>query len=336
MDKKQLGQFYTKQYTYIFDGINIIHNIDYIEPFTGAGDLIKYLNSNGIDKVEMFDIDPKYEGTIQQDTLKKVPDYVDKYIITNPPYLARNKNKDKSYYDLYDENDLYKCFIKSIKNNAKGGQIIIPLNFWSSIRKSDCNLRREFLKYYNITRLNIFEEQVFDDTSYTVCSFQFIRKDNEDYDEQIIDTYIYPKKENIKIKYNEDNGWIIGGELYKLSTNDKIIVRRLLEGEKSNTNIFLKAIDDGNDKGKIKLEHSDEPYYGESSSRSFATLHITPRISPKKQLLVIDKFNYMLNDYRDKYHSLFLTNYRETKESARKRISFDLVYLIVNNILSTM
>ena len=52
------------------------------------------------------------------------------------PYLARNKSKDKSLYDKYDVNDLYKCFIKNlIDDPPDGGIIIIPLNFMCSIRK---------------------------------------------------------------------------------------------------------------------------------------------------------------------------------------------------------
>ena len=39
-------------------------------------------------------------------------------------------------------------------------------------------------------------------------------------------------------------------------------------------------------------------------------------------------------NYRNKYNSLFLTNYRESKTNlARKRISFDLVYKIVEYVL---
>ena len=44
-------------------------------------------------------------------------------------------------------------------------------------------------------------------------------------------------------------------------------------------------------------------------------------------------FNEFLEAKREKYHSLFLTNYRESKDIARKRISFDLVYQIVEFIL---
>lgn len=36
---------------------------------------------------------------------------------------------------------------------------------------------------------------------------------------------------------------------------------------------------------------------------------------------------------REKYNSLFLTNYRESKKISRKRISFKLVYNICNYLL---
>ena len=48
---------------------------------------------------------------------------------------------------------------------------------------------------------------------------------------------------------------------------------------------------------------------------------------------LVTKFNKYLNGLRETYHSLFLTNYRESKDIARKRISFDLVYLVVGHIL---
>ena len=41
----------------------------------------------------------------------------------------------------------------------------------------------------------------------------------------------------------------------------------------------------------------------------------------------------ILEDYREKYHSLFLSNYRESKDICRKRISFDLVSTIVGYLL---
>jgi hypothetical protein len=37
-------------------------------------------------------------------------------------------------------------------------------------------LRKRFLEIYSINIINIFEEQVFDDTSYAVCSLFFEKK----------------------------------------------------------------------------------------------------------------------------------------------------------------
>ena len=49
-------------------------------------------------------------------------------------------------------NDLYKCFIINlISSKPLGGILIIPLNFWSSIRKSDIQLREQFLNNFDIT-----------------------------------------------------------------------------------------------------------------------------------------------------------------------------------------
>ena len=56
-------------------------------------------------------------------------------------------------------------------------------------------------------------------------------------------------------------------------------------------------------------------------------------IDENKQIELVEKFNKFLDERRKKYNSLFLTNYRESKDIARKRISFDLVYLIVGYLL---
>ena len=62
----------------------------------------------------MYDIEPKKDGIVKKDTLLNPPDYQGKFVITNPPYLARNKCADKTLFDKYQTNDLYKCFIKVI------------------------------------------------------------------------------------------------------------------------------------------------------------------------------------------------------------------------------
>lgn len=348
MGKKEHGQFYTTNYSYILQNLNIPNEIiDIIEPFAGNGDLKNYIEKYNIDNrfnIEYYDIEPKQDYIIQRDTLFNPPSYKNKFIITNPPYLARNKSKNKELFDKYNINDLYKCLIINLINDVcLGGILIIPLNFWSSIRKQDIKLRKDFLKNYNIILLNIFEERVFIDTSYTICAFQFELKSNEDTMINQLPINIYPSKNHLLINLNEKNNFIIGGEIYYLKSNIKYKITRLTKKNiiSKNTNLVVKCIDD-NKNNQIKLSYieDDNLLYIDNtpnlSSRTYATLVIEPEISIEQQKKLENKFNIFLNEYRNKYNSLFLTNYRESKDIARKRISFDLVYSIVLYLLNDL
>lgn len=345
LSKQRFGQFYTTNHEYILQGMKIPDNIiNIIEPFTGNGDLIAFIETeqhknNVIYKIECYDIEPKKNYIIGKDTIKNPPNYKDKYLITNPPYLARNKSKDKSLFDKYNVNDLYKCLIKEILINVcLGGILIIPLNFWSSIRLADIKLRKAFLEIYHIILLNIFEEQVFDDTTYTICSFQFELKKNYDINNQF-NTIVYPSKIIINTELNEKNNFMIGGDIYNLQLKNYYKITRLTSKnkQKSNTNILVKCIDD-NINSQIGLSFvEDNNIYIDNTpnltARTYATLIIEPKIEKDKQKQLIIKFNKYLTEHRKKYNSLFLTNYRESKDIARKRISFDLVYSITEYIL---
>ena len=332
--KSQLGQFFTTNSRYILQGMYIPFDINIIvEPFTGAGDLLKFIAENTLDAiVEEYDIDPKLSTTIRRNTLADPPNYAGKFVITNPPYLARNKSKDKTLFDKFGVNDLYKCFIKSLISKVDGGIIIVPLNFWSSIRAADIKLRAEFLDKYDIILLNIFEEQVFEDTSYTVCSFQFTIKSNN----SLFPAIIYPSGRKMNLLLNESNNFTIGGEIYKLPNCGKYKISRLIKGGTPNTNILVKCIDD-NANNKIKLS-IDKIYSDDTpnkTARTYATLIINPPIDTETQIKLVNDFNEFLEKQRIKYNSLFLTNYRESKSISRKRISFDLVYDIVKYLLES-
>ena len=335
-NKKTYGQYYTSHYKHILQNMIIPDVKTIIEPFAGNGDLLNFVENKDI-KIHCFDIDPKKENIKEQDTLLNPVDYKDTFVLTNPPYLARNKNRNKTIYNLYNENDLYKCFIRTLIDNPPiGGIIIIPLNFLSSIRKSDSKLRYDFMCIFHISLVNIFEERVFDDTSYTICSMQFIKR--EPANDFVIDAMIYPSKKNITLHFNERNNYTIGGDIYLLPNSTYTVERltRLNTGHVGITNILVKCIDNDS-KNKICLAFERKKYSDDSkklSARSYATLVINPPLSEEKQLILIDKFNKLLNDYREQYNSLFLSNYRESNTIARKRISFGLVYIMVSFCLN--
>lgn len=335
--KQELGQFYTTNYNYILQNLSIPDNIVHIvEPFVGEGDLLKFIPKDKDYQVQFYDIEPKIPGTIQQDTLVHPPCYKDKFVITNPPYLARNKSPHKAVFDKYKTNDLYKCFLKElIKNPCQGGIVIVPLNFWCSRREQDFQLRKEFLHVYTISHLNIFEETVFNDTDYSVCSFQFVMCPlGHTLQQHNMTITIFPEKKQMDVVLHPDHFYMVGGEIFHLPRSHDFQVARLtrFNQEKPSTNILVKCIDD--DKPiHLAMVSNDEIYRDDTpnlSARSYATLVIDPPISFSQQQHLTEQFNQFLTEYRKKYNSLFLTSYREHK---RKRISFDLVYHIVGHLL---
>lgn len=343
--KSKFGQFFTTRSTYILQGMYIPTEVKtVVEPFTGNGDLVNFIRIFPYKRIECYDIDPKTDDTVQRDTIKNPPSYKNKFVVTNPPYLARNKSKDKSIYDLYKCNDLYKCFLGTLINSdgCKGGIIIIPLNFLSSIRKADAVLRKEFLNVFDIVKVNIFEERVFDDTSYAVCSIMFNASDKGAQKSVSFDATIFPSERKIKLTMNKDNNYTIGGEIYKLRGKTYKVSRATSKTDNSNiSNILLKCIDDSNTKRLGLSVVSDDivdKYIDRTpklTARSYASINITPPLDIKEQKKLVKRFNDFVDENREKYNSLFLTQYRDSNTIARKRVSFKLAFDICGYLLES-
>jgi hypothetical protein len=345
--KKRLGKFYTENYEHIMQGFELpsLHETHFIEPFVGKGHLLEFLKSYYQTElanlhISFYDLESHVEGTQVRDSIQNPPDYTNAFVITNPPFLALNKTREKDPFHMYGVNDLYKCFLKTIiHRDCVGGLLIIPINFWSSIRKNDILLRKMFLEKYKVKKMNLFEERVFHDTSFMVTSFLFERRQEGD-DNFSIPTTIYPSKKEVSFEVSEFTYWMIGGDLYHLPQNEKISVTRVYEKENGewenpNTRLYLHALDDGIEK-RIHLEFvtDREMYIGKESDRSYCSLSIHPPLQDEMQRLLADRFNRYLEKKRTEYHSMFLTNYRESREFARKRISFQLAYEIINYLIS--
>lgn len=99
-----------------------------------------------------------------------------KWVITNPPFLAKNKATDKKYFLNNKYDDLYKISLSSIIG-CEGGIIIVPLNFLTDEDSQD--IRIDFLSTYCIDRVNVFTIPVFKTTSYSVCAFAFHKEKNK-------------------------------------------------------------------------------------------------------------------------------------------------------------
>ena len=182
-----------------------------------------------------------------------------------------------------------------------------------------------------VVHLNIFEEPVFTDTNYSVCAFQFQKRQEENIPIQVS---IYPLEKHFSVDLSETNHFLIGGDIYNLERTHTYTITRLTlhNKDKSHTHILLKCIDDEN---PISMRIVKDVYVDNTpntSARSYATLVIEPPISCEQEMLLVEQFNSLLSNYRNEFHSLFLSNYRENH---RKRMSFELAYHIVGHLMET-
>jgi hypothetical protein len=101
--------------------------------------------------------------------------------------------------------------------------------------------------------------------------------------------------------------------------------------------MILNALDSGKQNGRISLTYKrDYVYQAKESSRTFATMIVSRELSEDEQIKVCQMFNDFLEEKRKKYYSLFLPQYRESKEYARKRIPFELAYRIIASMIQSL
>jgi hypothetical protein len=365
--KKQLGQFFTKNSDHILWGFEeFIKNKEVVDPFAGRGDLIEWSIKNKCKKAIGFDYDKNYvngKNVFYNDSINFPKKY--NFICTNPPYLHKNKadfkTKEKFFSGINSQfEDLYQISISSLLG-CKEGILILPLNFLCA--ENAAKIRKLFFSKFEIFRMNVFLEQVFEDTTYNVISFCFKEKDNNSVKNEFSAT-IFPQKEKISLILEKKYNWQCGGEFInaiKNTKNDLGIFRLTKDYLKSgrhevkmafqNINdrqsisldeeskgltakniIFLRAIDSKNGK-KIQLEdirdYGVSGLIGKESSRNMAHLIFRKDVSIKEQIELMDRFNKELNSRRNQYFSFFLTNFRDNN---RKRISFEMAYRFLNYI----
>jgi len=359
--KQQLGQFYTKNTGYILRRFNsFIKNKNVTDPFAGAGDLLKWAKANGANSVIGYDIDKTKmdrKFIFYKDSFKKPGKY--EFVLTNPPYLYQNKIKKKSLFLNNKHSDLYQISLEKIMNSEEG-IVIVPINFLSA--ENSKYIRELFLAKFEIKKANYFSEQVFDDTTYNVLAFYYKKKKTAS-DKMIFDFAIYPQKKYSKIVLCQKYNWQIGGEfLAEVKTfSNRLRIRRLEEKHLQTGNhiikiaynhldeirkfkvnrkslskirkniVVLKAIDSGSENGRICLDdirkYNLDALVSLKTSRHQIQLLFPETVSIKEQEKIIELFNKEIEDKRNRYHSLFMTNYRDKD---RKRISFDFAYNLVN------
>lgn len=365
--KKQLGQFFTKQSNYILQGFEeYVKGKNVIDPFAGNRDLMAWSEKNGCKSIKGFDVDKNYtdnKHVFLNDSINNPLKY--KFVCTNPPYLHKNKADSKTKNQFFSGKnaifeDLYQVSIISMLDSDEG-IIIVPLNFLSA--ENSKKTRNLFFEKFQIVKLNIFSEQVFEDTTYNVVAFYY-KKKNKITEKDIINATVFPEKKKINFTVEKKYDWQLGGEFIKkvnyiqnylgifrltesflIPGNQKveIAIQNIKDKKTISINqdvkdilekniLVLRAIDSKNGK-KIQLEDIRKYQIlglaGKVSSRNMAHLIFKENLSQEQQQKLLKEFNEELNKNREKYFSYFLTNFRDNN---RKRISFDFTYKLLNYI----
>lgn len=291
-----------------------------VEPFVGQGDLVQIFPDH---QWETYDINSVYEGAIQQDTLLSPPDYTNKWVITNPPFLAKNKAQDKTLFERYDLDDLYKIALNTVLD-AEGGLFIIPTNFFTDERSGE--IRKKFLSQFVVDKINIFTTPVFDSTTYSVCAFVFHKQNNN---KQLIPTTVYPENKTTTVELYGEYDYRIAGEFYAQLDNQINYFNRLTATTTNNiTKLKLYALDTRTE--KIHITYGEAPYIGKPTDRVYLTFTTDKVLSDDVQKKLCENFNTTLTNFREKYCDLGMTNYRDYN---RKRIGFTFAYKILSREL---
>ena len=324
-NKQKLGQYYTTQAITLLDKyIPYFKGKDVIDPFAGNCDLLDLAKEHDC-SVLGYDLDPIRAETIRRNTLLDPPDFTKKFLLTNPPYLCSNKNKDKTVYEKWKQNDLYKCHIASFVGQAKEGILIVPSNFLS---ESSSRCRSLFFSKYKILECDYYYYPVFKDATTGVCIFYF---------QESTDNKSFP----CRIHYNPNNiietdcllcpeyNWLTGKEFFDFINVEEPGFKRWT-GKESGflTSMIVGLLDYGKHKQGLSYNRGNPIICKE---KAFTTYQLVSPFKMSKTLQkdIVEIFNTKMEYFRDKYHGMFLSNYMGANQKIYSR---SYIHRLINRI----
>jgi len=291
--------------------------------------------------------------------------------ITNPPYLylgyIKKQKETQNYLDYFkNENegyqDLYQiAMINDLRNNIGNLIYLIPSNFLFGASVSN-KVRRDFLKYYRITKMIIFETSMFEFTGTNICISFFTRKKqqmdeiqsfeaikfknknivlNREYNltpkykyragsefDEFFEEYValnplkiryYLQKEEVLQNSGPFEISVIDANKYENNQYRKLIlkVNKNLQEKVHRNILYARTVDTGSIDGRAGLgiikEHFgvNGIFVSENTYRTHPIqVFLNPGLSFNDQLLLRNYFNILLEYFREKLDSEFLTTYK--------------------------
>lgn len=362
----------------ILESISEEKRIDFFSKHIFLYDIQKEMVDKSIERAVFYGI-PENLAKInikQRDNLESYPKELLKkglpiYHITNPPYLYLGyiqKHKETERHLKYFENentgyqDLYQiAMINDLRNNIENLIYIIPSNFLFGAAVSN-KFRMDFFKFYNISKMFIFETQIFEFTGTNICIGFFkrkvksgltnikfegnkIKKNNKTlnisynlkpewkfragagFDEFV---HKYKAKRPLNVKYyllrkevenNRGDHTIRVIDTNAYVSNDytrlNLKVNERLKNSVLSNILFTRTVDTGSYDGRAGLYEINEIFDVDGIYVSKATyrtspiqIFLDPIIGIGDQILLKRYFNLILEYFRGKLDSEFLTTYK--------------------------
>jgi hypothetical protein len=291
--------------------------------------------------------------------------------ITNPPYLylgyIRKHNETQKYLGYFESNnegyqDLYQiAMINDLRNEIENLIYVIPTNFLYGASVSN-KFRLDFLKYYEITKMVIFETPMFEFTGTNICICFLKRKVNSKDETQSFEGLKFKDKNRFvnrkyilkpKYKYRAGSEFdeffeenrnqnplkveyylrkeevlnnpgpfeidVIDANKYENTQYRKLVlkVNERLKNKIVNNILFARTVDTGSVDGRAGLGIIKE-YFGVEgiyvSGNTYRThpiqIFLEPELTYNDQLLLRNYVNSILEHFRYKLDSEFLTTYK--------------------------
>ena len=372
--------------------------IDFFEDHIYLFDIQPEMVQKCIKNAEVYDIPQEIakKNIKQRDNLASFPTFLKKknypiFHITNPPYLylgyIRKHDETTIHLKYFEkENDGYQdlyqiAMMNDLKNGIENLIYIIPSNFLFGAAVSN-KFRIDFLKYYNILKMFVFETKIFEYTGTNICIGFFKRKHRVKSEPiEFVGIKIRKKGNSLSIKYNltpefkyragaefddfvaqyrsinplnvkyyllkeeveKNKGFkkinvidasnYISNEYLKIELQINEALR-----EKITSNIlYVKTVDTGSNEGRvglyeIKKDLKVEGIYVSKNTYRTSPIHLflEPNITIEDQFLLKLYFNFLLEHFRTKLDSEFLTTYKYSNaEYTRKYLGLTQVRKLI-------
>jgi hypothetical protein len=337
------------------------------------------------------------EKNIQlRDNLESFPTFLNNtrhplFHITNPPYLylgyIRKHKETQKYLEFFQgKNDGYQdlyqiAMINDLRNEIENIIYIIPSNFLFGASVSN-KFRQDFLKYYVITKMTIFETKVFEYTGTNICIGFFRRKQEpktenvefkgikikkndrilekryilkpefkyragSEFDEFLREYYTHKSlkvnyyliKDDVLKNKGVNEILVIDANNYQNNEYKKLIlnINDILKEKVESNALYVRTVDSGSYDGRVGLGIITEDFGVDGiyvSGNTYRThpiqIFFEPIISQYDQILIKNYFNFVLEMFREKLDSEFLTTYKYSDaEYTRKYLGLTQVRSLI-------